>query len=138
LEIFNLEFFCLCLSGQLFYFFLCYYYFVFFFFLSFLKLIILFVYISNDIPLPGYPSTNHLSHIHPLPTPLCSMKVLPHTPSLAPQLLHPSTLEHQTSTGPRASPTTDVRQGHPLLHMNPEPWIPPCKLFGWWSSLWSS
>jgi hypothetical protein len=32
----------------------------------FFKLIILFVYISNDIPLPSYPSTNPPSHIHPL------------------------------------------------------------------------
>ena len=37
---------------------------------SFFKLIIPFVYISNDIPLPGYPSINPLSHIS-LPPPLC-------------------------------------------------------------------
>jgi hypothetical protein len=33
-------------------------------------LIILVVYISNDIPLPGYPSRNHPSYIFPPPSPL--------------------------------------------------------------------
>jgi hypothetical protein len=46
------------------------------------------------------------------------------------------TLGHQTSQEPRASPLIAVRQGHLLLHMYPEPWIPPGKLFGWKSSLW--
>ena len=27
-------------------------------------------------------------------------------------------------------------QGHPLLHMQLEPWVPPCVLFGWWFSPW--
>ena len=35
-----------------------------------------------------------------------------------------------STSGPRASPT-DVQQGHPLLHMLLEPWVPPCVLFGW-------
>ena len=34
--------------------------------------------------------------------------------------------------GPRASPPIDVRRGHPLLHMQLEPWDPPCVLFDWW------
>jgi hypothetical protein len=38
-----------------------------------------------------------------------------------------------STSGPRASPT-DVQQGHPLLHMLPEPWVPPCVLFGCLSS----
>jgi hypothetical protein len=37
-------------------------------------------------------------------------------------------LGHQISTGLRASPPIDVRQGHPLLHMNLDPWIPPYTL----------
>ena len=45
-------------------------------------------------------------------------------------------LGHQTSTGPRASPLTDVRQSHPLLLKYLEPWIAPYTLFGWWSSPW--
>jgi hypothetical protein len=50
------------------------------------------------------------------------MKVLTHPSSPAsPSWLSP-TLRHQTLPGPRASPPIDVRQGHPLLHMQLEPW----------------
>jgi hypothetical protein len=45
-------------------------------------------------------------------------------------------LEHQTSTGQRGSPPIALRQGHPLLHMYLEPWIPPWSLLGWWPSPW--
>jgi hypothetical protein len=31
---------------------------------------------------------------------------------------------------PRASPPIDDRLGHPLLHTQLEPWVPPCVLFG--------
>jgi hypothetical protein len=48
--------------------------FLFFFFLNFL-LVILFIYISNVIPLPGFPSSNPLSHPSVLPA---SMRVIPH------------------------------------------------------------
>ena len=37
-------------------------------------------------------------------------------------------------TGPRASPPIDDRLGHPLLHMQLEPHVPPCVFFGWWFS----
>jgi hypothetical protein len=34
-------------------------------------------------------------------------------------------------------PTLETaQQGHPLLHTQLEPWVPPCVLFGWWFSLW--
>jgi hypothetical protein len=33
-------------------------------------------------------------------------------------------------------PPTDDWQDHPLLHMQLEPWVPPCVLFGWWFSPW--
>ena len=36
----------------------------------------------------------------------------------------------------KASPPIDVQQGHLLLHMKLEPWVPPCVLHGWWFSLW--
>jgi hypothetical protein len=49
---------------------------------------------------------------------------------------HSPTLGHRAFTGTRASPLIDVPQGHPLLHMHLEPWIPPCVLFGWWFSPW--
>jgi hypothetical protein len=41
-------------------------------------------------------------------------------------------------SSPRAAPPTDVQQGHPLLHIQSEPWVPPCVLFSWWFSSWSS
>ena len=44
------------------------------------------------------------------------------------------TLGHRAFTGPRASPPIDVKQGGPLVHMQLEPLIPPCVLFGWWFS----
>jgi hypothetical protein len=43
---------------------------------------------------------------------------------------------HQAFTGPRASSPTDAREGHPLLHLQPGPWVPPCVLFGWWFCPW--
>jgi hypothetical protein len=33
-------------------------------------------------------------------------------------------LRHRAFTGPRASPPIDKQQGHPLLHMQLEPWVP--------------
>jgi hypothetical protein len=47
---------------------------------------------------------------------------------------HSPTLEHWTPLGPRTVPPMDVQQGHPLPHIRPEPWVPPCVLIGWSSS----
>ena len=58
----------------------------------------------------------------------------PPTPVLLPW--HSPTLGHRTTSGPRVTHPTDVQQGHPLPHMRPEPWVPPCVLLGWWSSPW--
>jgi hypothetical protein len=41
---------------------------------------------------------------------------------------------HRTFTGSRASPPIDNRPGHPLLHIQLEPQIPPCVFFDWWFS----
>ena len=74
-----------------------------------------------------------------IPSPSASMRVLPpHTHPLTPTSLpwYSPTLGHGTFTGPRASPLTDARQGHPLLHMWLESWVAPCELFGRWSSSW--
>jgi hypothetical protein len=49
---------------------------------------------------------------------------------------HSPTLGHWAFTGPRTSPPIDDRLGHPLLHMQLEPWVPPCVIFGWWFSSW--
>jgi hypothetical protein len=43
---------------------------------------------------------------------------------------------HQAFTEPRASSSIDCQQGHPLLHMQLEPMVPICVLFGWWFSPW--
>ena len=66
--------------------------------------------------------------IHP---PIASMMVIPpqthsHLPTLA-----FSYIDYSTLSGPRASPTTEFQQGHPLPHMQLEPWFLPCVLFGW-------
>ena len=119
-----------------------------------LLLIIQFVYISNDIPLPGYLLHQPPSQVIPLPgypsiTPashICSPSSLlqvcecsltyPH--SLDPLLQHPSSLGHQTSVRTRASPPAAVGQSYLLLHMYLELGIPQGKLPRCWSSFWLS
>jgi hypothetical protein len=69
----------------------------------------------------------------PIPSPLpCSLThplLLP-DPSFPPHWgMEPS----QT----RASLPTDDQQGHPLLHMRLELWVPLCVLFGWYFSSWT-
>jgi hypothetical protein len=64
------------------------------------------------------------------------MRVLPHIPILS--LWHSPTLGYQTPSGSRASPFTDVQQGHPLPYTWPVPWVIPCVFFGWLSSPGSS
>jgi hypothetical protein len=81
-----------------------------------------FIYISNVIPFPGFPSENPLSHHHHRP-------LLTNPPTSASLSWHSPTLRHQTFSGPRASPPIHAQQGHPLLHMQLEPWVPPCVLF---------
>jgi hypothetical protein len=60
----------------------------------------------------------------------CLYKGAPHPPTPVLKPWHSHTLRHQTLSGPRASPPTDVQQGHPLPHMWPAPWV----FFGWCSS----
>jgi hypothetical protein len=84
-------------------------------------------------PLSRSPLRNLPSH----PLSPASMRLLPHPPTPVFPPWHSPILGHQASSGPRASPPTDVQQGYPLSHMLPEPWITPCIiLFGWWSSPW--
>jgi hypothetical protein len=55
-----------------------------------------------------------------------------HNPPTASSLSWQSpTLGHWAFTGPRASTPIDDSQGHPLLHMQLEPWVPPYVFFGW-------
>jgi hypothetical protein len=86
------------------------------------KLYIFFIYISNVIPFPGFPSENPLS-----PQPAHQ-----HTHS------HLSTLTFPYTGASSLQGTKGLfsLQGHPRLHMWLEPWDPPCVLFGWWFSCW--
>jgi hypothetical protein len=86
-------------------------------------------------PFLGFPSRNPISH----PPSPCFYEGSSHPPihsCLTSLPWHSPTLEPQAFTEPMTSPPTDARKGHPLLHMQLEPWIPPCVLFGWWFSPW--
>jgi hypothetical protein len=73
----------------------------------------------------------------PLKTPVPShLALLTNSPTPTSWPWHSPTLGHRTFTGPRAPPPIDDRLGHPLLHMQLEPWLPPCVFFGWWFSPW--
>jgi hypothetical protein len=89
---------------------------------------IFFIYISNFITFPPFPSENY-----PIPSPL---PLFTNQPIPAYLSWDSSTLGHRTFTRPRASPLIDVPQVHPLLHMRLEPWVPLCVLFCWWFSPW--
>ena len=55
----------------------------------------------------------------------------PHPPTSTSSLWHSPTVGHLAFIGPRAFLLIDDRLGHPLLHMQLEPWVPPHVLFGW-------
>jgi hypothetical protein len=48
--------------------------------------------------------------------------------------LNSPTLGHRVLTGTRASPPTDVQQGHSLIHIQLGPWVLPGILLGGWFS----
>jgi hypothetical protein len=76
---------------------------------------------------------------YPITSLLASMSMFHHPPISISLLSHSPTLGHLAFfTGPRASPSIAARQGHPLLHMRLETWVPSCVLLGWWFSPWSS
>ena len=89
---------------------------------------IFYTYISNVCPFPGLLFGNALFH----PSSPCLYGGVPtHTHPLPSS--HP-TVGHGTPSGPRASPLPDIQKGHPLPHIWPAQWVPPCVFFGWWSS----
>jgi hypothetical protein len=98
-------------------------------------------FIGYVMSFPNFQSGNPLSH----PSFICFCEDAP-PPTHTPTPTHPptptsspllsSTLGNHAFTGPRASPPIDAQQVHPLLHMQLEPWGPPCILFGWWFSPW--
>jgi hypothetical protein len=72
-----------------------------------------------------------------IPPPPASMTVFNmHPPTPTSVSWHFPTLEHLTFIGPRTCPAIDAQQGHSLLHMQLEPWVPLCLLFGWWFIPW--
>ena len=89
---------------------------------------IFFIYISIVSPFPGFHSK--------IPQYPPCFSLLTNPPTAAYWPCHFPTLGHRTFTGPRASPLIDDQLGHPLLHMQLEPWVPPCVFFGWWFSSW--
>jgi hypothetical protein len=84
-------------------------------------------------PFPISPSQTSYPTHYPLLLWGCSPS---HPPTLTTPPCHLPTLGHRAFRGPRASPPIDDRQGHPLIHMQLEPWVTPCVLFGWWFSPW--
>jgi hypothetical protein len=93
---------------------------------------IFFIYIANVSPFQVSPSENP----YPISPPPASIEGSPPSNHPGPtfQPWHSPTVGHRISSGPRASPSTDVQQGHPLPQMQPEPWVAPCVFFGWFSS----
>ena len=83
-------------------------------------LVILFTYILNVIPCSWFspqknPTSYHLPCLH-------EGAPLSPTPALPPY--HSPTLGQPAFTRPRASPLIDARQGHPLLPIQLESWVP--------------
>jgi hypothetical protein len=74
-----------------------------------------------------------LHYKKPLPNPLPPLSA-PQTTHSHSWSWHSPILGHRTFTGPRASPPIDDQLIHPLLHMQPEPEVPPCVFFYWWFS----
>jgi len=78
-------------------------------------------------------STSAISSLH-----FTSMRVLPHPPTLSRPTASVSayagaSILYRTKG---LLPLMSVRQGHPLLHMYMEPWIPHSTPLGQWSSPW--
>jgi hypothetical protein len=80
-----------------------------------------------------YPLSSFPLQKPPIPSPLT---LLTNPPTPVSWSWHSPILGHRAFTEPRTSPPIDDRQGHPLLHMQLKPWVPPCVLFGWWFSPW--
>jgi hypothetical protein len=89
--------------------------------------VIFFIYISDVIPFPVSPPKTPYS----LPLPFFT-----NPPTPASWHSHFPTVGYRTFTGPRSSSPIDDQLGHPLLHMQLEPWVLPCLFFGWWFSPW--
>ena len=70
-----------------------------------------------------------------MPPPSASMREFPtHTNTAFSLPWHYPTMGHWVFEGTRSSLPINVWQGYCLLHMQLEPWVPPCVLFDWWFS----
>jgi hypothetical protein len=68
---------------------------------------------------------------NPIPSPTCPAPQPTHSHS---QSWPSPILGHRTFIGPRASPPIDDRLGHPQLHIQLKPHVPPCVFFDCWFS----
>lgn len=88
------------------------------------------------IPFPNFPSITTLSDFSSpflyegVPLPIHPLYSPPHSD------IHLLGEGGQALAGPRASPPIGAQQGHLLLHIQLEPWVCLCVLFGWWFSPW--
>jgi hypothetical protein len=93
------------------------------------KLIIPFVYISNDIPLPGYPSTNPTFHIYLLPLGL--YEGAPHPTTLSCPTVPASPYIEGIKPLQEQGPLLPLMSDICLLHMYLETQITLCTILGW-------
>jgi hypothetical protein len=87
-------------------------------------------------PFPG--SSPPPETIYPIPPPPASVEGVSISSPTHPLLPPCPTIPLQWGIEPSQDqgPPIDALQGHPLLHMQLEPWVPPCVLLGWQFSLW--
>ena len=93
---------------------------------------IVFIYISNVIPLPSFPSTCK-SPIPP-PPPGCYEGIPPPTHPLLPH--HPSIPLHIKPPQDQGAALPLMPDKAILCYIYMEPWVPTCVLFSWWFSPW--
>jgi hypothetical protein len=97
----------------------------------------LFIFLFVFSPFLGSPVEPSPPSHHPPPVSMRVLSLQTLTPTSPPWHSYTRTLSiHNTKLPPPYTHTIDARQGHPLLHMQLEPWVPPCVLFGWWFSPW--
>jgi len=74
-----------------------------------------------------YSLSRFPGHNPPIPSPSpSSIRVFPSPSTLFSHPPYSPALGVPALAGPRASPSNGAQQGHPLLHMQLEPWVSPC------------
>jgi hypothetical protein len=100
------------------------FYFILFYFILFYFILFVFSLFTFQMSSPFLVSPPKIPY--PLPTPPAPQPTHSHSWSW-----HSPILEHRAFTGLRASPSINDRLGHPLLHMQIEPQVPPCVFIDW-------